>query len=493
MTTRTKPDGGYRLIGAYELLWVYFAFKAKIVRWYDVRVWFACQEAVARRCGATSGVPPRYLEAEIRVLVGGTGEKCLRAALKRLDAAGLLHWSEKEINFAKSPRDIRCDDLSGFWVMVEDLGQVNRKVPVPRRTIRSVAGGARKVQTATMLGHLLRCCYLRRGGEYSSEGSCSAAWVARLFDLDERNVKIARKQLMSIGWLAPLKADAWHRQRYGGRCAVNPVWSQANSMRRPANSGVLQGRKSGKERSRRIAVSACKRSPLLILKENSYGSKNQKPALPAGRASGFCKMESARAGRPSLSNVVVDDLRDTARMLALFEAAAKRGFVKRTEADRLKFVGAAERAMRLGKQNPCGFFFQITRAKLWHHINQGEEERARVRLQRHFFEKLVPRDLQVDGSRFIAAKFSRDAKIVVGLKRLMAQHRFDIQPLILLRREEPDWTEERWLRAEAEVENSKLKGRRREMMGIVAEIDSAKCAQQDRLFGTAMRQDSFRC
>lgn len=450
MTIRTKPEGGFRLIGAYELLGVYYAYSAGLIRWYDVRVWFAAQEAVARRCVAKKGVPKCYREGEIANLVGGTKEKHIRGALKRLQLAGLLRWSEAEITFPKSPEDLTCDDMSGFWTMVEDFSQANRKVPVPRRTIRFIASEARKVLTATMLGHLFRCCYFRRG-EYSSEGSCSAAWVARVFGLDERNVKTARRQLDSIGWLVRVKSAGWHRQRFGGRWAVKPDWSWGESRKKPTVVEQPIGKKATQERSPQIAVLDGKRSPLLILKENSFGSKNQKPAAAADRPTGVCKPESLVDKPPTLKHVAMEDLRDTARTVRLFEYAAKEGLVRRCEADRLKVVAAAERALRVANHNPCGFFATLVRRRLWHHVSQEEEERARSRLRRHTFEHTFPVAFPPVSDGRPREQLSMDAKVVAAVKRTLARHRPDVDAFEALRQARPDWTYERWLRAEGEL------------------------------------------
>lgn len=450
MTTRRKPDGGFRFIGAYDLLGVYFAYSSKLIRWYDVRVWFACQEAVARRCGVKKGIPMRYREEEIATLVGGARGKHVRAALRRLESAGIMCWSEAEVTFPKAPEDLTCDDLSGFWTRIEDFAQANRKVPVPRRTIRFIASGARKVLTATMLGHLFRCCYFRRG-EYSAEGSCSAAWVGRVFDLDERNVKIARNHLVFIGWLVPVRSHGWHRQRYGGRNTVNPTWSRRSKAKESTASGETVAPVDSMKRSPQIAVLEGKRSPLLILKENSFGSRNQKPASAADRPTGFCKKQIASGTPPTWKHVVVEDLRDTARTLRLFDDAVEDGFVRRCEADRLKVVAAAERALRVADKNPCGFFVKLVRGKLWHHVNQDEEERARVRIRRHTFERtpLVAVPFVFDARP--SEQLSMDAKVVAAVKRTLARHRVDVDPFEALRGERPDWTYERWLRAETEL------------------------------------------
>jgi hypothetical protein len=145
--------------------------------------------------------------------------------------------------------------------MVEAFGQENRRVPVPRRTIRLIAGGARKVLTVTMLGEIFRCCYYTKSG-YGCEGSCAASWVALVFGIDERNVKAARKHLVQIGWLIPKTSDAWHRRRYGARAVVNPNWSRPVSFRgeeggeNGANTRLLSGDNQDHEGIRHVQTEA---------------------------------------------------------------------------------------------------------------------------------------------------------------------------------------------------------------------------------------------
>lgn len=452
MEQRNKPQGGFRFIEAFELLWVYFAFKQGLIRWHDLRIWFACHEAVARRCGAKKGVPAKYREEEIQRLVGGAGVQCVRRGLKRLQNVGLLSWSSEAINFGKARNDIRPEGHPGFQTMVEEFGQTNRNVPVPRRTIRRIAAGTRKVETATMLGLVMRCCYFRRG-VYASEGSCSASWIARVFGLDERNVKMARKQLVRIGWLLPAKADAWHQQRFGGRAIVNPEWGGAG--RRDSSYLVARYRPQldAAKRSPRKSHSEVKRSPLLNLKENSFGSKNQKPASAADQPSGFHKSKKIELGIPTLKRLGMEDLRDIARTLVIFGEAAERGFVRNTEADRLKVVGAAERAMRVGTKNACGLFFELIRSNLWHHINQAEEERARRRLQRHAFGNDGSGGLQMPKAAQFRKALSLDAQIVGAVKRTVVAHRLKVDPFQAVCKERPDWSQERWAKAEAELAN----------------------------------------
>ncbi|MBI1827229.1 MAG: hypothetical protein HY287_03505 [Planctomycetes bacterium] len=371
---RNKPEGGYCIVAAFEVAWILCTYKAGFIRWYDVRVWFACKEAAARRCGLRNGRSAKYRVEEICSLVGGVNGGCVRAALRRLEATGLFRFGETAIRFATSPDELRIGDLSGFWSMVHAIGQKNRKVPIPRRIVRYIAGGMRKTLAGTLLGHVLRCCYLN-GAEYLSEGSCSASWVARVFDLDERHVKRARKHLAEIGLLSAVESDSWHRKKYGARFAVSPTWSDS----------VEQPRERIVKRPPRSELSTNKRPPLLILKENSFGIGNQKPALAADRPTGVCTQRGASAESPTMRHVTTDDIRDTRRLVGaggLFDDAVRRGLVNRCEADRLKFVAAAERAVREATRNPGGFFVRLVRAKLWHYITLEQEDAARRRLRR---------------------------------------------------------------------------------------------------------------
>lgn len=444
-----KPVGGFLFVRAYELLWVYAAFRANKLRWRDVRVWFAAKEAVARRQRLPRGQSASYQVEELHRLVGGVGGEHLKASLRRLEAAGLLQFSEHAITFASSPDELRFD-LGGFWSMVEDLGQKNRKVPVPRRTARFIAGGVRKSVAATMLGHLLRCCYYRNG-EYTAEGSCSAAWVATLFGLDERSVKAARKHLMSIAWLTPIESEHWHRQRYGGRAVVNPSWS------RPVTVG--EGSSETKPPPR-IAEFPTEVSPPESDKELLSESKNQKPASAADRPAGVCNEGEESKKRPSMVHVVREDLSDTGRTLELFEDATNRGLMNGSEGDRLKFVAAAERAISVGTSNPPGLFARIVRGKLWHHLTQGDEDAGARRLKNFFYGESRGKRENMGFTRAmpVRAELSGDAKIVLAVKRVASQHRLTCDPFHLLRREAQyaDWTRERWDQAVAEIEMGRL-------------------------------------
>ena len=72
------------------------------------------------------------------------------------------------------------------------------------------------------------------------------------------------------------------------------------------------------------------------------------------------------AGKPDLRDVVPEDLRDTGRLLDLYEQAVGLGLAAASECGRLRFVAAAEHARVIGTKNPCGLFVRLVRGGLWH-------------------------------------------------------------------------------------------------------------------------------
>ena len=138
---------------------VWVAYQQRQIRIVDLWVWFAAHELVARRCQVKPGQAVHYREAELTRLVGGTHS--MPVSLRRLATAGLLHWEESTLTFP--------DDRSPngrFRGTHDDAGtdsQWHRRIPVPRRLLRYLAGGCHKVMVATIVGHLIRCLYYRNG------------------------------------------------------------------------------------------------------------------------------------------------------------------------------------------------------------------------------------------------------------------------------------------------------------------------------------------
>jgi hypothetical protein len=458
-----KPRGGFVLISVMKLGMVWWAFRAKLLRASDLRVYFACHLAVAARCRADSGRESRFTLGELSKATG-VGEKSVRSSIRRLEASGLLAWSEAAITFASSPDSLPLSDLSGFWAMFEKLPNRKRLVPVPRRILRLVAAGASSNLIATILGHLIRCLYYWPDEGCRSHGSCKSSWIASVFGISLRGAKSARKELLALGFLIRKDSPQWRLNRLGLEVEINLEWDGPRERKaRPEPKEPVT--KSEREVAPPPAQSCTAFAPPESDKELfSEESKNQKPAFsgPSGDCISNKKTETrgGEASPPTLRNIVPADLRDTGRLLELHREAVEAKLITGSERERLLFVSAAEHARSIGKENPCGLFIHLVRGKLWHFLTVDDEDRGNARLKLHLFgnpreceKRELPRSSRENFSApcSVVPTLSADARLVQAVRSAAVQARYRGDAFYLLRRERPEWTRERWDAALAEL------------------------------------------
>ena len=358
-----KPAGGFVFVRAEHLLAAWWAMREGMLSLYDLRVWLACHELVARRCQITSGRRPHYRVSELAGLVKAGREPQLRRAIRKLQAIGLLTWKETSIRLCPEPwtaGEGNDDDWSRMLAMVKNW---RRKVPVPRRVLCHLAGCRRKVLMATVLGHLLRCVYYR-DGKCVSGGRCKASWVASVFGVDGRNVKAARTELIGRGWLRPLPASQTSLNRWGLAVIVN--------LHHDFGGPDIRMKSPPPEQ-----LSTAKSPRPYMNRELSTRYENQKPRQ-AGTPWGS---ESQKGdAKPDLRDIKFHDLTDPWRLDELLSQAVAIGAASRAPAARLRWFAAAERAVETATGNPCGFFAVMYRKGLWHHVSNGQEEQARIKL-----------------------------------------------------------------------------------------------------------------
>jgi hypothetical protein len=352
-----KPAGGYVPICADYLLRAWLAYRQGAISLLDLRVWLACHELVARRCCTDRKLKACYRVEELRPMVGGSLPR-LRKAVRSLEATGLLAWQGDSIGLVPM-----ASEDETLIAMREAVQNWRRKVPVPRRVIRFLAGCGRKVMIASVLGHLLRCVYWRDGGCVSG-GRCKSSWVADVFGVDYRNVKAARKELVDSGWLRPLASPQTALNRWGLPVvvALDHAWAVDRAYTKSPPP---------------IELSTTRLPPPMNNRELSSRTENQKPGL--GRAAG---VPMGQAGEPDLRNIAVCDLKEPRRLDGLYRQAVVSGEVADAPAERLRWFAAAERAVELGTRNPCGFFVRLFRLRLWHFITNAQEDAARLKLNR---------------------------------------------------------------------------------------------------------------
>lgn len=84
---------------------------------------------------------------------------------------------------------------------------------------------------------------------------------------------------------------------------------------------------------------------------------------------------------PTLRYVRMEDLKDTMRLLVLYDQAVKAGLIRDSEHMRLAFVALAEHALDRGTTNPCGLFAYLLKNGRFDAITVRDEDRAVARLK----------------------------------------------------------------------------------------------------------------
>lgn len=363
-TIEDVPAGGYCIVSGIALLAAWWAYHEQLIRYRDLRCWFALLELIAQR-RASKRHPRSAINVTALSRLAATADvRAVRASLRRLEVAALIIRTGSSYEIPVPPS---ADEESRLSLAISQAPHIARPIPLPRRMVRFLARTSKPVLAATILGHALRCLFLKNG-RCTAHGLCKATWIATVFNVHARNVKAARKELVRLGWLTVEPAGQRFMNRWGVPARINLAW-------RPDHEPIADNMEP--------AVAVESPPPPVVChvglpppkeNQNRYTrSKNQESR--ARRVTGFLK-KKGREGEPTLTNVYPHDLASFDRLEALFTQAVKRRMALPTEADRLRFFAAAERARALGTTNPCGFFVAIISRGLWHVISQRDEDAA---------------------------------------------------------------------------------------------------------------------
>jgi len=88
-----------------------------------------------------------------------------------------------------------------------------------------------------------------------------------------------------------------------------------------------------------------------------------------------------------LKNVLLEDLRDTDRLFALYYQALTAKLIGQSEAEQLAFFALAQHVITYGPDNPGGLFRQLLARQQFQVITQAEEDAAVHRLKRYRAEQ----------------------------------------------------------------------------------------------------------
>jgi hypothetical protein len=371
-----KPDGGFCFIRVRSLLAAWVLFKRSDVTLYDLRAYIACFEMQARRCQIESDRLPTFTEEELISLLSSGSKTKVKNSIRRLMKVGLLQWDRNSIDTDTTKVEEKLEESDDWLDAILQVKNNNRKIPFPRRILRYII----KTQSPTLIGAvfgiLIRGLYYKKG-RCISGGRCKTSWIAIVFRLNSRNLKRERKRLIEIGWLIPCESSQHQLNRWGLALMINLHWQNS-----PENAEVTPLE----------AKNDTKVPPPIINEKLSYKRNNNQKLR---RRSGVQNRTGVDA-KPSLKNIMLEDLRTPERLERLFHRAVSAGIVPHSESSRLAWFSAAEHALQAGRQNPCGLFVAIYRQELWHHITQDQEDRAGAKIKRLDFgeDSLLPGEIR---------------------------------------------------------------------------------------------------
>jgi hypothetical protein len=382
------PAGGYRLIPVSSLLQAWLAYRSGEISLRDLRVWFACHEMLARRSHAKGDRKPKFTIEEVHQLVGGVGGQHIRQSITHLTKAGLIQWSESSLTILR-PEPTQAKYGVPLKSMLAKVTNHQRRIPVPRRIVRFIGLKGTRALIATILGHMLRCLYLRNGS-CNSIGRCKASWIADVFSVDLRSIKAARADLIRNGWLIPGDSSQILKNRYGAAFAINIHWQVGSNYTAPTlsnehNKTVSPPRTPVTHNQKPTPIN----NKYLSKKStnNQYpgstglpgvwkGEEREEKPVPRHERVGDSLAVAATRKTPSMSDIRVEDLRDAKRCEALYQDAVRRKLIRNDARHRLEFFTAAAYAQRKATRNPCGLFRTIIQNQLWHHGTAMDEESA---------------------------------------------------------------------------------------------------------------------
>lgn len=375
-------QGGYQVLTVGQLangLWA-----EGEIGWAGLRVYLACFELAAIRAAAGRSKTPQMRKGERRshfrveelVRLTGLRPAAVRKALRALESHGLVTFTPELLTLRKEP-------LAQAVSLAEALAgprSVARPVPVPRVVLRWWARQRHAGVAKVMLGYVVRGLTLApKTGEVRARGTVKASWLARTLGLSLRTVRYARAWLQREGWV-PKDTGSFQRKlnRDGAYFVLNLGWQPPDARH------VVKRHKARKQIAPLAVGNGTRFAPPGEDRETSIEAKHQE-ARPGRRApvAGVCQRagEGGPESVPTLSDVQPGDLCRLSRVEALYRQACARGWLVPGEANRLNVFAAAVRAREVGR-DPPKVFVTLLRRRLWHHVTQAQEDRARKALGR---------------------------------------------------------------------------------------------------------------
>ncbi len=444
-----RIEGGFVKLTAHQLVLALWLFRAGRISKRALRVWFAAAEMLERRrhtCPQTGPERPLFSTQELSRLVGGRGTPSaladLRADVKRLAELRLVTIEPHAIRFAVSVDEIALEDVSGFWEMFDQIPNKRRAVPVPRRTLRALAGGFSNAVTTLMIALLLRGVFWQREqGDFRIDHRSKLSEISAIFGISRRPLTEARAKLIELGWLEPLPTRQWELNRFGLHDRINVDWTPSVARSDQGESATPEAEIPGGSASLLNRSASLTRTP-----KNTRRLRARAPD-PAGVSTKTGKgKRRRRTSGPDIRDIRAEHLEQTEDLLELHRQAVAAKLIDGSEGGRLDFLALAERARTRGNR-PGALLAYLLRERRFEFISQADEDAARDRL-RQLRDGPCRRDSAAGQGRGVASsspdELSQEERFIVACVRIANQHR--IEPF-LVAREAKGWDQPRWEQA----------------------------------------------
>jgi len=471
--------GGYCPLLPLQFCLVWAARKEKEISPLALKIYFASHETKYWRAHVEPGDTYRYepygfQPLDVGRLLPGVSAGQITRAFAELAAANILTVTPQGVWFAKSLEDVTLPErvTRRATSMFEQLHPDTREkiVSIPRRLLKLlVQCGRRLVRAATIIGILLTTMLVKRTDRYKGyKGCCKAEWIAKLFGVNVSRVKSERQQLIHEGWFLREPTTPRARKKFGQWVRLNlkpsePPPEPGETPAEPTPEAVENPAPDvSKVQPQNPALDA-EVQPLLNPPSPPKGiGINQ--TLTSGEPKDGASQPPQDLKTPTWDNIILQDLTNDDRSMALFQQAVDRGFLTSTTHDQVEFFTAIAHTTCVAMTNPGGFLRVIVEQGLWHHLTNTEEDAALKRLNRYLashtdntptLESLCMVHT-INGAGQIHPQpmtLSEDAFRVQGLNEVLdrAGCKGDIFRTVKLHGYLPDWDKKRWEQAEREL------------------------------------------
>lgn len=313
----------------------------------DFLVWCGLREMLERRlvCGAKESY---YDKPELLKLFGRSKDderykKRLSGSIKRLESFGIISFSHEFIRFFSW--ETWKASTEGVRDRFDAIRAKGAKYAVLPRHIFRQFPQMTYAQAVTMIGHCYRGIFVRKDGSYKTKGGCSYELLSNWWGLGISSIQRARKYLVEAGYLV-LRNVAHRVGQWFEVVLERPKVPKSTGVQKPKvpkSTGPINSTPLPKGKDINTSTPA------------AQGSKT-KAAKAAGSGVSLLKR---RKKRPTLKNVVPQDLSQTDRLMELFDQAVKLHLCRDCEANRIDFIAFAERALDQSTNPPALFMWLI--------------------------------------------------------------------------------------------------------------------------------------